>query len=286
MKLPPLKRTRAKAYNPTLSSIREHPMSQEDPSDLRSSYRPYLADRKMGDRKKIYKREASFVISMTSLTLLVTDTPYICYGAEYDHIKKFKRQQEVQFPDSLVSFAYRTINKADDDLKAFLLDIPAFLHIFNKPEMLLEKMHDKATELTHQWNEDNSSPDMKGSRTADERIIALDFRQNSKSSGVSEIVLCPTTFDFTVANQNTAGEVICKLEDVMFQLMYQIPAEQTNDGKPKPKSGMIRLSYDDWKRLFEHKDLLNIYNETWERYPLPQSYSDRLEQYNYINKTE
>ena len=283
-KVPKLKRSKRKAYNPTLESIAQDVTASS--KELRIRYSPYIADRKHEEAKKIFRRTANFMLNMTQMSLLVTDTPYITFGQDYDHINKFKRSQDVQFPDSIVCFAFRTINKPDDDLKAFVLDIPAFLHIFCATEVLKEKMMAKAEELANEWNRENSSASMKGKRNADERVITLDYRQNSKSAGVSEIVLAATSIGFTVLKQNEPGEVNCAPEDIMFHMRYQIPAEQSSDGKSKPKSGMIKLSFDEWDKLFSNKDLLEIYNETWDKWPLPQSYSERLAEYNFINDTE
>ena len=283
-KVPKLKKSKARGYNPTLESIKED--VNGSPQDLRNRYSPYIVDRKHEESKKIYKRSASFMLNMNQMTLTVTDTPYTLFGREYDHISKFKRSQDVQFPDSIVCFAFRTINKPDDDLKAFCLDIPAFLHIFSRPDVLKEKMLAKAFELADVWTRDNGAASMKGKRNADERVISLDYRQNSKSAGVSEIVMAATSIAFTVLKQNEPGEVTCSPQDITFHMRYQIPAEQSSDGKSKPKSGMIKLAFNEWDQLFDNTKLLDIYNETWEKYPLPQSYSKRLEEYNLINNTE
>ena len=76
------------------------------------------------------KSSIDIVLELHSVSIVVTNTPYTCFGSNYSHIKDFKRYQDVTFPDSLVCIAYSEINKPEAELKPFCIDIPAFLHMF------------------------------------------------------------------------------------------------------------------------------------------------------------
>ena len=281
-KVPRIKRTRAKAFNPTLGSIQEE--VSDSPGELRKRYSPYSIPKKAEGAKKIYKTIGNFDIDLHQLTLLVTNTPYTCYGDEYKHIYKFKLSQDVQFSDSLVCFTQNQLNSPENMMKVLCMDIPAFLHIFSCfTTKMFAKMAEDAMLLADEWTKDNGPKEMKGRRRADERQTFLDYRENSKYRGVSEIILAATTYNFNLANQDVDEDLTCRPDDIVFQLRYQIPKEQSEDGHSIVKPGMLILSLKDWKQLVQHKEFINIYEEVWNFWPLPQSYSTRLEKYCKVN---
>ena len=289
--VPKLKRTRARAFNPTLNFLQmevSERFSKDSPEDLRKRYNPYIIDKHSKENKKVFKENVDLMVKdLTAVNLTVTDTPYTCKGPEYSYIDTFKLCQQVQFPDSMAVFSFRRINSAEEKMEAFILDIPSFLHIFNQPlEYLIPRMEEKGIELAREWTELNGPAEMKSKRNIDEKTIMLDFRQNSKSVGVSEIVMAATTWNYTIANQHSPKDLTCNPEDIRYQLRYQIPKEQSPDGEAKPKAGMLIFTLDEWKDLFSNEKFKKIYDDVWNRYPLPQSYSDRIETYNYINSPE
>ena len=282
--VPKLRKTRVRAFNPTLSMIREE--VKESPEVLRKRYNPYMIDKPGEGRQPVYKSSIDIVLELHSVSIVVTNTPYTCFGSNYSHIKDFKRYQDVTFPDSLVCIAYSEINKPEAELKPFCMDIPAFLHMFSHTDELLRKINTHARDLADQWTRENFDPSMKGKRNADDRQIFLDYRQNSKCAGVSEIVMCGTSFNFTLEHQDEDKEITCEPEDIMFQLRYQTPKQQTSDGKARPKTKQIVLSADSWNELLRNDEFIQLYNEVWNKYPLPQIYSERLEQYTILNTPE
>ena len=282
--VPKLRRSRVKAFNPTLSIIEED--VDRNPEVMRNAYRPYMIHKEREKVQQVYKRDLTFTIDMTQYSLIVTNIPYTCYGSDYKFINDFKSTQYVTFPDSLVCFAWSTINKAEKDRQAFCMDIPSFLHVFSMTSDLNLQMEGLAEELSRQWNTRNSLAKMKGSRLAEEAVIFLDFRQNSKASGVSELVLAGTTWDFTTKYQDENREIICEPEDIIFSLRYQLPKEQTSDGTAAPKKGQLRLTAKGWKRLFQEQEVVNTHNEVWNKWPLAQSYSERLQEYNILNSKD
>ena len=284
--VPKLRKGRVKAVNPTLSMIREE--VNETPEELRKRYSPYIIDRPGEGEQEVYKNQIDLIIghNMHSLSFVITNTPYTCLGSKYSHIKDFYRYQDVKYNDSLVCITHNQINKPESEPIAFCMDIPSFLHIFSNTKELGQKITDHAKDLSNQWNERNSSAKTRGKRKADDRIIFLDYRHNSKCAGVSEIVLCGTTFNFTLDYQDEDREVTCNPEDVVFQLRYQTPKEQSSDGKARPRTKQIILPPETWNELFKDKKFNELYNEVWNKYPLPQIYSQRLEEYTILNNPE
>ena len=282
--VPKLRRSRVKAVNPTLSMIREE--ANDSPETLRKRYSPYMIDKPGEGEQEVYKNNIELVLDVHSLTFVATNTPYTCLGSKYSHIKDFYRYQDVKYNDSLVCITHNQINKPDGEIVGFCIDIPAFLHIFSNTDELMKRINTHAKDLANRWTEINSSPKKKGKRKADDRVIFLDYRQNSKCAGVSEIVLCGTSYNFTREYQDEDREVICNPEDIVFQLRYQTPKEQSSDGKARPRTKQIILPPETWNTLFKEKEFVEFYNEIWNKYPLPQIYSERLEQYNIVNNPE
>lgn len=270
---PSVKKTKLKNDNPTLNSLREK-IEDSSAEELFNEYSPFLGNKEETSAKDVFKKSINLLTNLTHIELQATDNAYTCVGEEYKHITKFKQMhKDWTLNESLVSFSYRSINAPEaQEIKAFCTDIPAFLHMFNRVDILKEKMSQIATSLSDIWNIKNDKPEKIGARVWDEKPILIDFRKQQFSKNTTELVLCGTSFNHTLIKQHAYENATCQPKDIYFQIRYQ-------SAEGKVKAGMAILSYDEWMEVFSDPDFLNFYKEVWNFIPLTKEYSERIEQY-------
>lgn len=273
------RRSKLKNTNPTLSSIRDA-IGNNSPDMAHKTYRPYLRKKPQTTGKDVFKTATRLITKLHQVIFFATNNSNTLSGEDAKSIQKFKlgRGQDWTLTESIVSIAYRLKNAPEEyDMKFFLTDLPAFLHIFFDTEELKRTMRSVATELSSSWNDTNSTAEMAEKRKENEIPILMDFRKNQYSKNVTELMLAGTTFNHTLSTQNEYKDVECRPEDIVFQLRYQ-----TSEGKCK--KGMVALSLEEWERIFDSSEFKTFYQQSWNYLPLPQQYSTRIEEY--VDNTE
>ena len=273
------RKSKIKNTNPTLSSLR-NAVGDNSPELAYKTYRPYLSKKPQTVGKDVFKTAARLITKLHQVIFFATNNSNTLSGEDVKSIQKFKlgRGQDWTLTESIVSISYRLKNAPEEyDMKFFLTDIPALLHIFFDIPGLKRTMRSVATELSSSWNDTNSNADMAEKRKENEIPILMDFRRNLYSKNVTELVLAGTTFNHTLSTQNEYKNVFCRPEDIVFQLRYQ-------NSEGRCKKGMVALPLEEWERIFDSVEFKTFYQQLWNYLPLPQQYSTRIEEY--VNSTE
>ena len=264
-----------KDVNPTLANLRQC-VGADTPEEAETNYRPYSRKRPQKIAKEVFRVVTRLSTALHQILFLATNNSSTI-GTESDEMKSIKRfkigkSREWTLTESMAAIAYRKKNTAEEyDMKVFLVDVPALLHIFFDKNELIQTMTEIADELSKSWNDKNSSADVASKRREIEIPVLIDFRKMPYKSA-TELMLVGTTYNFNLQAQNVHADVFCTPDDVMFQLRLQ-------DSEGEPKRGMAIFSLKDWITILESPEFTSFYQQLWNYSPLPQEYSARIEEY-------
>jgi len=189
-----------------------------------TDYRPTFFQMKNENEKtEMFRKQFATVNQAkgTSIEIFCTDSPAV-FTCEYKQkIDAFTTKNPWTW-SSLVCIVVKDLTDQRGFSNVFCMDLPAFLNIFARRDILTGIWKDLACQVADSWNETNGSAEKVSVRVTKEAIISMDHRRILWTKGQDQTLqLIASSHNFTVSNQSVNNEVRMSAEDVGCQLRYR-----------------------------------------------------------------